>query len=149
MQFDLFIDSPDKPMNPNKSHIPDCFESDQQYYLWRADAYRANEPALICEDCTYEYKRKMQSQGRCHEVWTREHGIIYRSKELPSEVLQILQSPKVRPPYKLQSSGANKGGSTPAYGLDLQLSVRAWTAGQRRDRQTDWVEPKPSGTETS
>jgi hypothetical protein len=145
VQFDLFIDAPDQPMNPNKSHIPDCFESDQQYYLWRADAYRANEPALICEDCTDEYKSKMKKQGRCHELWTREHGIIYRTKELPSEVIRILQIPKERSPYKPQGSGGDKGNSSSAHGTDLQLFVRAWTSGQRWDRQADWVEPKPSG----
>lgn len=149
MQFDLFIDAPDKPMNPNKTHIPDCFESELQFNLWKGEAYRAKEQATICEDCTAEFKAKMTAQGRCHEEWTRANSIVYKSREIPNEIIQVLQGTRVRSPYKPQGSGANKGGSSTTHGVDLQLFVRAWTVGERRDRQTDWVEPKPSSSETS
>ena len=145
MQFDLFLDSPDKPMNPNKFHYPDCFESEYQFNLWQGEAYRAKEQASICEDCTKEYKVKMLSQGRCHEEWTRKYG-IYRYKEVTNEVLQVFQSPRIRSDYKSHGSAGNKGSSPTTHGIDLQLFVRAWTAGQRRDSQTDWVEPE-SGSE--
>ena len=149
MQFDLFIDAPDKPMNPNKTDIPDCFESEIQFNLWKGEAYRAKEQAVICEDCTDQYKAKMKSQSRCHEEWTRENSIVFKSREIPHEIIQILQGTRIRSTYKPQGSGGNKGSSTTAYGFDLQLSVRAWTDGERRDRQADWVEPKPSGKKTS
>ena len=149
MQFDLFIDAPDKPMNPNKTHVPDCFESELQFNLWKGEAYRAKEQAVICEDCTPEYKAKMMSQSRCHEEWTRENGIVFKSREIPNEIIQVLQGTRVRSPYKSHGSAGDKGGSASAHGVDLQLSVRAWTAGQRRDRQTDWVEPQSGSAETS
>ena len=149
MQFDLFLDSPDKPMNPNKSHVPDCFDSEHQFNLWKGEAYRAKEQASICEDCTKEYKAKMVSQGRCHEAWTREHGMFYREKEISDEVLQVFQGTRIRSDYKSHGSAGNKGSGPTTHGIDLQLFVRAWTAGERRDRQTDWVEPQSGSEEAS
>lgn len=149
MQFDLFIDAPDKPMNPNKFHYPDCFESEYQFNLWKGEAYRAKEQATICEDCTKEYKAKMMSQGRCHEAWTRENSIVYKSREIPHEILQVFQGTRIRSTYKPQGSGGNQGSGPTTHGIDLQLFVRAWTAGQRRDRQSDWLGPESSSEEAS
>jgi hypothetical protein len=149
-QLDLFIDSPVAPMNPNKNkYTPDCFVSHVQYQQWLHEAYRAKEQTFICEDCTNEYKAKMKAQGRCHEEWTKEHGIVYsrrKEKELTDEVITVLAVTKVRSSYKSHGSGANKGSGSSTYGLDLSMSVRAWTAGERRDRQSDWVGPESSGS---
>ena len=152
-QFDLFIDSPSSPMNPNKSKIfPDCFGSVIQYQQWLNEAYRAKEQTTICEDCSNDYKAKMKAQGRCHEEWTMNHGIVYNRRketELTNEIIQVLESTKIRPTYKSGSSRANKGISTAAHGFDLSMSVRAWTSGQRRDRQNDWIGPQSSSSEAS
>ena len=152
-QLDLFMDSNVAPMNPNKSkYTPDCFVSHLQYQQWLHEAYRAKEQTFICEDCTNEYKAKMRSQGRCHEEWTRDNGIVYsrrKEKELTDEIITVLAVTKVRSSYKSSGSRADKGGGSPTYGLDLSMSVRAWTAGERRDRQSDWVGPESDITQTA
>ena len=152
-QLDLFIHSPVAPMNPNKnSNTPDCFVSHLQYRQWMHEAYRAKEQTFICEDCTDEYKAKMKAQGRCHEEWTRANGIVYNRRketELTDEIIHVLAGPKVRSSNKSSGSRTNKRSSTPAYGLDLSMSVRAWTSGQRRDRQSDWVGSEPGGSQAS
>ena len=152
-QLDLFIDSHVAPMNPNKSkYTPDCFVSHLQYQQWLHEAYRAKEQTFICEDCTNEYKAKMKAQGRCHEEWTKDNGIVYnrrKEKELTDEIITVLAVTKVRSSHKSSGSRADKGGGSPTYGLDLSMSVRAWTSGQGRDRQSDWVGSESSGTETA
>jgi len=46
---------------------PACFDSKQQYILWRDKAIE--EPPLgdnwICEDCTKKYQNRMVKEGRC------------------------------------------------------------------------------------
>jgi hypothetical protein len=152
-QLDLFMDSHVAPMNPNKSkYTPDCFVSHLQYQQWLHEAYRAKEQTFICEDCTNEYKAKMKAQGRCHEEWTRDNGIVYsrrKEKELTDEIITVLAVTKVRSSYKSSGSRADKGSGSPAYGFDLSMSVRAWTAGQGRDRQSDWVGSESDITQTT
>lgn len=152
-QLDLFIDSHVAPMNPNKNkYTPDCFVSHLQYQQWLHEAYRAKEQTFICEDCTNEYKAKMKAQGRCHEAWTRDNGIVYsrrKEKELPDEVITVLAVTKVRSSHKPSGSRTNKGSGSPAYGFDLSMSVRAWTSGERRDRQSDWVGSESDITQTT
>ena len=152
-QLDLFIESHVSSMNPHKTkYTPDCFVNHLQYQQWLHEAYRAKEQTFICEDCTSEYKAKMLAQGRCHEEWTRANWIVYNRRketELTDEVIEILAVTKVRSSHKSSSSRRDKTSSTPAYGFDLSVSVRAWTSGQRRDRQTDWVGSEPSSSEAS
>ena len=152
-QLDLFIESHVSSMNPHKNrYTPDCFVNHLQYQQWLHEAYRAKEQTFICEDCTSEYKAKMLAQGRCHEEWTRANWIVYNRRketELTNEIIEVLAVTKVRSSHKSSSSRRDKTSSTPAYGFDLSVSVRAWTAGQRRDRQSDWIGSESSSSEAS
>ncbi len=44
---------------------PWCFDSHQQFTEWFRLAVRSREPAVVCEDCTPEYKAQMKQANRC------------------------------------------------------------------------------------
>ena len=44
---------------------PSCFNSPSEWREWRALAERSWYTVTICEDCTAEYKAKMEAAGRC------------------------------------------------------------------------------------
>ena len=59
--------------------IPACFDSPEQYQRWQ----KLRRQGTICTDCTREYRRLMQEQGRCHPQpsraetarrWLEEYG---------------------------------------------------------------------------
>lgn len=51
----------------DENWVPACFESQEQIESWRKSNVPTKSAAVICEDCTPEYRDKMLKAGRCHE----------------------------------------------------------------------------------
>ena len=50
---------------------PACFDSAEQYRLWRQLLALTRHDRSICADCTRDYRRLMQAEGRCHPAPSR------------------------------------------------------------------------------
>lgn len=59
---------------------PPCFNSEEEFKLW-SDLYRSTEYLIeleevnYCDDCTKEYKEKMEKENRC----TQKEVVFYRN----------------------------------------------------------------------
>lgn len=61
---------------PSDMNKPDCFPSVEMYVSWIRLCRIVKEVAVICDDCTPEYKSEMKAAGKCTEMWQRQNNVF-------------------------------------------------------------------------
>jgi len=65
-------------MNQESAEKPPCFNSEREYEQWQTLLRCSAEKGVtICDDCTNDYRKKMEAQSRCKPVRAK-RVIVYR-----------------------------------------------------------------------
>ena len=60
-------------MKQESAEKPPCFHSEREYEQWKALLVRSREKGVtICDDCTNDYRKKMEAQSRCKPVQVKQ-----------------------------------------------------------------------------